>query len=137
MALQLKQSRNRTWKFTAAKGAVVVGAAYLILSTFPHLRKSVFELISGTKKKESSEDANKDPKEYDDNTPIELEDKESPKSLDESAVNITQSQVDIAEWSQADLKSWLGEKEINPPPNASHDNLVSLVKSIQETSNEL
>lgn len=98
MALQLKK---RNYKFhLAATGALVLGAGFLLVKTYPHLM-SCFT----TKGKE----------EEDDNTPVELQaetkDDENNSTLESQSADV--SLVDVAEWSDENLRSFLLEVSIH------------------------
>ncbi|KAK7679838.1 hypothetical protein QCA50_017165 [Cerrena zonata] len=129
MALQLnKSARGRNLKVAAGTGAVVLGAGYLLISTFPHLKTSIYNYLTNTQEEAS-----------DDNEPIELSRSDVQQAeKEEEALSQTvvgdSSLVDINEWSQDNLKHWLSQKEISPPPDATRDGLISYVKSIQEKS---
>ncbi|KAG7666210.1 uncharacterized protein J8A68_000255 [[Candida] subhashii] len=134
MSLQFKKSNKaRNLKLGLTAGVIVIASSYLVLNTFPHLKTSLYNYISGTKSEEEEEEekvegTNKD------NEPIELnESGELPNGM--MTQSIEQSYVNVAEWSDDNLKSYLIEKEVNPPDNASHDNLVTLVRTIQENPN--
>lgn len=105
MALQLnKSARGRNLKVAAGAGAVVLGAGYLLLSTFPHLKTSIYNYVTNTQEEAS-----------DDNEPIELSrsdvqqaEKEEEEALSQTVVGDS-SLVDINEWSQDNLKHWLSQ----------------------------
>mmetsp|Transcript_48 Transcript_48/g.54 ORF Transcript_48/g.54 Transcript_48/m.54 type:complete len:123 (+) Transcript_48:17-385(+) len=122
MAVQLKSSRSR-FKVTATAGAVIIGS-YIVLKTFPHLKDSIYNYLTGSGEIE------------DDNKPIELNEEAENQQAD-IETKITEPDNDaevVANWSDNTLKSWLRDKEINAPPNASHNSLVSLVESIKKTN---
>ncbi|KAK6461671.1 hypothetical protein DFJ63DRAFT_336450 [Scheffersomyces coipomensis] len=151
MSLQFKppSNRNRNLKYIGLGSLVVIGTSYVILNTFPHLKTSIYNYVNGIVDEDEEDDGlvQKDEvktetttinDDNNDNEPIELNDSiNSLKSSKKLTQSIDQSIVDINEWSNDNLKSWLQDKEINIPTNTNHDNLVSLVKSIQENSNEL
>ncbi|CUM65322.1 uncharacterized protein PRCAT00002957001 [Priceomyces carsonii] len=97
MALQLKKNRTSI-KLTVASSAFVIGATYLVFRTFPHLRTSIYDYVTGKK-----------PEFEDDNEPIEL--RESDQALSEGSFSDS-SVVDITQWSDDNLKSWLSEVSI-------------------------
>ncbi|RLV89271.1 hypothetical protein JA1_005236 [Spathaspora sp. JA1] len=112
MSIQLKKAgkQNKNLKFGLAAGAVVLGAGYLILNTFPHLKSRLWSCISGDKKEELEENVEQDQEEPS-NEPIELH--ESQVDLSDSKFH-EQSYVDIAEWSDDNLKSWLSQRSTLP-----------------------
>lgn len=121
MALQLKKNKFRL--STAATGALVLGAGILIIKTFPHLKASLLSRFSAEKTEEE-----------DGNDVVQLnEEKEiAPEDLTESLVLENKIPADPSKWCDTTLKNYLKEKEVSPPPNASRDQLVSIVKSIQQ-----
>ncbi|EGV62713.1 hypothetical protein PSN45_000645 [Yamadazyma tenuis] len=123
MSLSLKPKSNRLKNVTITS-AVIVGASLVILNTFPHLKQSLYDYFTQSKDGSDEEDVN---------APIELSSEELAEGDKVSSKDIAEeSIVDVNEWSNDDLKSWLKKKEVNTPQDASHSNLVSLVKSIQE-----
>ncbi|KAL7666696.1 hypothetical protein ABC855_g355 [[Candida] zeylanoides] len=98
---------------------------YIIFKTFPHLKTTLYNTLTG-----GSVESELD---VDDNEPIELNDSNSDSTHNDHIGD--ESLVNVEDWSDDNLKSWLSEKEITPPSNASHHNLVSLVNSIKEASN--
>lgn len=100
MSLQLKGStRNRNIKLSATAGALIIGAGYIIFKTFPHLKTTLYNTLTGARV-ESELDA-------DDNEPIELNDSNFGSSHDEFISD--ESLVNVEEWSDDNLKSWLSE----------------------------
>lgn len=101
MAVQLKSSRSK-FKITATTGAVIVGS-YIVLKTFPHLKDSIYNYLTGSGEIEE------------DNEPIELEEDADNQ---QSRVNTTvgqpnnESQTEISKWSDNELKSWLKDVRI-------------------------
>ncbi|KAG7191566.1 uncharacterized protein KQ657_002958 [Scheffersomyces spartinae] len=121
MALQFKKG-NRNMKFALTSGAIIVGGVFLILKSYPHVKAALFSKGTSTTVSEA-----------DDSTPVELNKEDSEDEVVPELI-LNESLVNIELMSEDELKKWLSEKEINPPSDASHSNLVSLVKSIQETS---
>lgn len=108
MSIQI-QKRNRNIKLAATAGAVLFGAGYLILTTFPHLKTSIYNTLTGTK-------TDKDEDEEADNQPIELREETSREKDIESSIQIVngeESIVNIEKWSDENLKSWLSEVSTN------------------------
>lgn len=110
MSLQLKtNSRNRNIKLAASVGAVIIGAGYIVLTTFPHLKSTICSTLLGSKKP--------DVKGTDDNEPIELyedseseyEDSDSEDAADTTEALNEESIVNVEKWSDENLKSWLSE----------------------------
>lgn len=100
MSLQLKGStRNRNIKLSATAGALIIGAGYIIFKTFPHLKTTLYNTLTGARV-ESELDA-------DDNEPIELNDSNFGSSHDDFISD--ESLVNVEEWSDDNLKSWLSE----------------------------
>lgn len=100
MAVQLKTSRSK-FKVTATVGAVIVGS-YIVLKTFPHLKDSIYNYLTGSGEIE------------DDNEPIELKE-EAKDQQSNIETKITESSTDsevVAKWSDNKLKSWLREVSI-------------------------
>ena len=117
MNTRLKQvNRVHKLKLAAASGAIVVGATYLILKSFPHLRTSFYDYLSG-----NSHDNEED--EVEDNVPIELSD--SP-TEEFSTANLGElSLVDVGQWSDDNLKNWLHSvSSIDQIPSISDTNIT-------------
>lgn len=117
MSLQLKGStRNRNIKLSATAGALIIGAGYIIFKTFPHLKTTLYNTLTGARV-ESELDA-------DDNEPIELNDSNLDSSHDDFISD--ESLVNVEEWSDDNLKSWLSEVRtmydnvVRPPNTNSH-----------------
>lgn len=112
MAVQLNQKSTRNWRLAVGTGAIVVGAAFVVLQTFPHLKTSFYNLLT------TSEEPNID--NNDDNEPVEVKkhdespsDPENEKELQVSSHSLNEeSLVDIGAWSEDNLKSWLNEVSI-------------------------
>lgn len=101
MAVQLKSSRSK-FKITATAGAVIVGS-YIVLKTFPHLKDSIYNYLTGSGEVEE------------DNEPIELkEEAQNQQSRVETKIGESnnESQVEISKWSDNSLKSWLKDVSI-------------------------
>ncbi|KAM9903916.1 hypothetical protein OXX79_003059 [Metschnikowia pulcherrima] len=98
MALQLKKNKFRL--STAATGALVLGAGYIILKTFPHLKTSLLSRLYG----ESTE-------EEDENEIVQLnEDEElATEETTESLILEKKIPADTSKWSDATLRSYLAE----------------------------
>ncbi|KAM9911405.1 hypothetical protein OXX69_003549 [Metschnikowia pulcherrima] len=98
MALQLK--RNKFRLSTAATGALVLGAGYIILKTFPHLKTSLLSRLYG----ETTE-------EEDENEIVQLnEDEEiATEETTESLILEKKIPADTSKWSDATLRSYLAE----------------------------
>ncbi|EGW31370.1 uncharacterized protein SPAPADRAFT_67437 [Spathaspora passalidarum NRRL Y-27907] len=113
MSLQLKKPVNKAknLKFSLAAGAVILGTGYLVLNTFPHLKTSIWNYITGERQQER-EVQEEEIEEEQSNEPIELH--ESQVDLSASKLH-DQSYVDIAEWSNDNLKSWLSRKRSTLP----------------------
>ena len=112
MALQLKSKQSSKWKALGVPSAVVLGSAYIVLRTFPHLKVSLYDYITGNRREEQDNF---------DNSPIQLNDNESHDgSNDSDDINdnandndiINESMVDVNQWSNDNLKSWLQEVRI-------------------------
>lgn len=110
MSLQLKASnRNRNIKLAATAGAVIIGASYIILSTFPHLKSTIYNTLLGSNKP--------DVKGNDDNEPIELNEESESEYEDSDSEDLSnttepfneESIVNVEKWSDENLKSWLSE----------------------------
>lgn len=54
MSLQFKKPRN--WKGPVVSSAVVLGATYLILKSFPHLQDSIYNFITGYRELDDEKD---------------------------------------------------------------------------------
>lgn len=91
MSLQLKKS-NRI-RNIGISSAVIIGASFVVLKTFPHLKTSFYQFVTGSKD-EPKDDANE---------PIELNSEES----DEPRDIADESMINVNEMSNEDLKSWL------------------------------
>lgn len=81
MSLQLKK-RNIKLSTVAITGAAVVAAGVILVNTFPHIKASVLSVFGSGKLK---------------------------KADDDSAEAGEESLVDVAEWSDENLKSFLQE----------------------------
>lgn len=103
MALQLKK---RNFKLsTAATGALVLGAGFIIIKTFPHLKLTISTCLFGTKKGDGADD---------DNKPIEVIDRENAHDDDTLSYPASaESMVEIQEWSDENLKSFLLEVRLH------------------------
>ncbi|CAH2352357.1 hypothetical protein CLIB1423_06S04588 [[Candida] railenensis] len=112
MSLQLKASnRNRNIKLAATAGAVIIGASYIILSTFPHLKSTIYNTLLGSKKPEVKGNDDNEPIELNEESASEYEDSDSDS---EDLSNNTEplndeSIVNVEKWSDENLKSWLSE----------------------------
>ncbi|CAK7916101.1 hypothetical protein CAAN1_22S00188 [[Candida] anglica] len=143
MSIQLKSTRNRKIKLAASAGAVLVGVTYVILTTFPHLKTSIYNIFTGTESQPSndnepielrdSDESNYEESDYDSESEAEVR-PEVEVEASNGSIDVSESLVNVEKWSDDNLKSWLSEKDITPPSNASHNNLVSLVNSIKENS---
>ncbi|GEQ70628.1 hypothetical protein JCM33374_g4306 [Metschnikowia sp. JCM 33374] len=98
MSLQLR--KNKFGLSTAATGALVLGAGFLLFKTFPHLKASILSRFSG----EASE-------EEDGNEVVQLneDDVTPPEELTESLILENKIPADPSKWSDATLKSYLTE----------------------------
>lgn len=94
MALRLKDNRSRNLKLTS--GAVVIGTAFLLFKTYPHIKNSIFGFL-GCEKELPRED----------NEPIELKEDEEDKEEEEFDNLAESSLVDVGSWTDDNLKSWL------------------------------
>ncbi|KAK6201171.1 uncharacterized protein RJT21DRAFT_33096 [Scheffersomyces amazonensis] len=131
MSLQFKppSNRNRNLKYIGLGGLALIGSSYLILSTFPHLKTSIYNYINGIsgeveednqEEREKEQEENESPhkskksaKFSTENEPIELHDStDSLRNSKKLYESLDQSIVDINEWSNDNLKSWLQEKLI-------------------------
>lgn len=112
MALQLKANKANRWKTLGVPSAVVLGSVYIVLRTFPHLKVSLYNYMKGQllDSKETVED----------NNPIELKSNDNDDSFDSGTSShdndndidndiVNESMVDVSEWSNDNLKSWLQE----------------------------
>lgn len=109
MALNLKK---RSFKLSPAlTGAIILGAGVLAIKTFPHFKASIKSLFRTPGEKEDE----------DDNAPVEVVESQQ-EILDESeARSISEiKSVEIAEWSDENLRSYLTEVRLI---NQSHDEL--------------
>lgn len=88
--------RRNALKTSAVTGAVLLGTAFFILQTFPHLKTSVYHYFHGSPQADVS----------DIDIVEETETVEISEGMD-SEPDLNQSA--LSEWSQADLKSWLIE----------------------------
>lgn len=112
MAVPVNQKSARNWRIAVGTGAVAVGAAFVILQTFPHLKTSFYNLVTGSDDSTNEKD--------EDNEPIEVKkrgesvnDSKDEKALQASSQSLNEeSLVDIGEWSEDNLKSWLSEVSI-------------------------
>ncbi|KAG2730881.1 hypothetical protein G9P44_006030 [Scheffersomyces stipitis] len=113
MSLQFKRNNNtaRNLKVATFSGIIVVGASYLVLNTFPHLKTSIYDYLTGTQSEEESDAKSNKEERKEDYEPIELE----RKSVNKERIQNGQpslsdkSQVDVASWSDAKLTKWLGD----------------------------
>lgn len=96
MALQLKKRNFKVPILTA--GALVVGAGFLLVKTYPHL---LTFLPCCSQEKESKED----------NSPVEIEDHKDEDGPINKFVS-DESLVDVTEWSDDNLRSFLMEVSI-------------------------
>lgn len=117
MSLQLKgNTRNRNIRLPATAGALIVGASYIIFKTFPHLKTTLYNTLTGGLV-ESELDV-------DDNEPIELNDSNSDSTHNDHIGD--ESLVNVEDWSDDNLKSWLSEVRttndnvVLPPNTNSH-----------------
>ncbi|KAF7999162.1 hypothetical protein HF325_006694 [Metschnikowia pulcherrima] len=101
MALQLKKNKFRL--STAATGALVLGAGYIILKTFPHLKTSLLSRLYGDTTEEEDE-----------NEIVQLnEDEEiATEETTESLILEKKIPADTLKWSDATLRSYLTEVSI-------------------------
>lgn len=94
MSLKLTKKSNKLRNFGIG-GAIVIGTSLIVLNTFPHLKTSILNYIKGGEDEEV------------DNEPIELNEDQSkietPRDIAE------ESMVDVNQWSDDNLKSWLLE----------------------------
>lgn len=99
MSSKLKQvNRAQKLKLAVASGAVVIGAAYLILKSFPHIRTSIYDYISGDSHDDDEEEGVEDnPAEFSE----QIAEDTSILALGELSV------FDVGQWSDDNLKSWL------------------------------
>lgn len=119
MALQLKK---RNYKFPIfATGALVFGAGLLIVKTYPHL----LTLIPSFGTRQASE--NKE-----DNSPVEVEGNDDCEDPTVSTANLVagDSLVDIAEWTDDNLRSFLMEVSIHHSLGDSRNTNDNRKKSI-------
>lgn len=126
MALQLNNKKPSKLKLSGVSGAVIVGATILLFRTFPHLKYSIYDYITGNKKS-SNYEANE---EEEDNRPIDLINSDNEEELSRSTDTVTngESLVDINEWSDDTLKSWLHQVRINKEYNNTMEDTNSLRK---------
>lgn len=98
MALQLKGRARRNWRLPVTAGAVVIGVGFIALKTFPHLKDSLTQLLSGQSTSE------------DDNEPIELDNNDEEDTDTEAlAPGSVKESTDVSQWREEELKSWLHE----------------------------
>lgn len=109
MALQLKPKQASKWKTLGVPSAVVAGSVYLILRTFPHLKISLYNYITG--KEDEEVDYDYDPIELNSNDESNYAYSSSDNDFnnDDSNDIINESMVDVNQWSNNNLKSWLQE----------------------------
>ncbi|KAK6455733.1 uncharacterized protein RJT20DRAFT_49586 [Scheffersomyces xylosifermentans] len=117
MSLQFKKKSNtgRNLRVAAASSAVVVGVSYIVLNTFPHLKTSIYNYLTGTQDDDEEDLSVHKSETKEDNEPIELKAQDSQELFNSSATLQDESLVDVAEWSNANLKSWLGQKSVLQP----------------------
>ncbi|CAH6721484.1 hypothetical protein CLIB1444_06S03246 [[Candida] jaroonii] len=94
MSLNLTKKSNKLRNFGIG-GAIVIGTSLIVLNTFPHLKTSILNYIKGGEDEEV------------DNEPIELNEEQT---ISEPSRDIAEeSMIDVNEWSNDNLKSWLSE----------------------------
>lgn len=98
MALPLKRKNFRI--SSAATGALVIGAGLILIKTFPHIKASISTCVFGTKKGDDEED---------DNRPVEVRDSLESQMTSSVHSGMGESAIEISEWSDEDLKSYLLE----------------------------
>lgn len=104
MALQLKNRTRRNWRLPLTTGAVVLGIGLLAFKTFPHLKDSLSQYLTGENTTE------------DDNEPIEVEHvdrKESEAQTSSSSKPGDSEHSDVSQWTETELKGWLHEVSIS------------------------
>ena len=104
MALQLKGRTRRNWRLPLTTGAVVLGIGLLAFKTFPHLKDSLSQYLTG-------EDTTED-----DNEPIEVEPvdrKESEAQTPTSSSLKDTEHSDVSQWNENEMKGWLHEVSIS------------------------
>lgn len=118
MALQLKKRNYKVPILTA--GAVVFGAGLLLIKTYPHLI-SFLPLPCAKAGKETKED----------NTPVEVDNTEGDEELGGYSSKLgDDSLVDVAEWSDENLRSFLMEVSIQQAEHSSKNTNDNRKKSI-------
>ncbi|CAK9437885.1 uncharacterized protein LODBEIA_P22630 [Lodderomyces beijingensis] len=148
MSLRLKKSNYASnLKVGLTAGIVVVVGAGLILNTFPHLKTSIYNYVTGGE--DTSED--EDEKELQER-PVVIEsdyqvvngdgdgDAGSGKTVElfqsEKAFN-TDFINETSTWNESQLRDWLKSREVSPPSNASRGDLLSLVKAIAKNVDKI
>lgn len=96
MSLKLARKPPNKLKTTAITSAILIGTAYIVLQTFPHLKTSLSEYFYPTK--------NDDEPEITEEESIEVQAIVTESVVDIKQVKLNQS---LSEWSNDDLKSWL------------------------------
>lgn len=104
MALQLKNRTRRNWQLPLTTGAVVLGIGLLAFKTFPHLKDSLSQYLTGEATTE------------DDNEPIEVENVDLEENVTKTASSSkpeNSENSDVSQWSERELKGWLHEVSIS------------------------
>ncbi|ODQ82051.1 hypothetical protein BABINDRAFT_160256 [Babjeviella inositovora NRRL Y-12698] len=125
-------NKNRRYKYAAGAAAVVVGAGFLLLNTFPHLRQNFFGLLSNPKSNPKDTKYQKPAKsgEEEDNELADEAHDEEEAAHSRSVTSYTAPQGEVEQWSHTELKEWLESKEIFAPEDAPTNDLVSLASSL-------
>ncbi|KAI5959644.1 uncharacterized protein KGF55_005288 [Candida pseudojiufengensis] len=135
MSLKLnRNNKSRYIKTGLISGAVILGTGYVILKTFPHLKTSIYNYVTGNETSTSEEEEIEEIE----NKSVIIESKhknlksgqivnkfEPEKIFDSNELNSSEK------WSIQEIKEWLVKNEVNPPLNATEDEVKLLFHSIK------
>ncbi|WLF78457.1 hypothetical protein PVL30_002195 [Lodderomyces elongisporus] len=139
MSLRLsKPNHTRRIKAGLIGGAIVIGATAIVLNTFPHLKKSIYNYVHGINDDDASEEEDRELRDK----PVVVESEQRDYSEQGRIVEVFQSEEafnselrDISSWSNEKLIDWLAKRDIHSSKETSHNQLVSLVSSIATRKN--
>lgn len=107
----LKTRKTSKLKVTALSGAVLIGTAYLVLQSYPHIRKSLYQYISGTTSVDSLDEVEDEVEDGGaEETDSDLGERTTTSSARDSGAHGDGVAVDTAElqqWSNTNLRLWL------------------------------
>lgn len=91
----------------------MIGAGLILIKTFPHMKASIASYVFGMKNGEDQED---------DNRPVGVSDSLESEVISSVHSDLSESAIEISEWSQENLKSYLLEVCLNQNSFPVHTN---------------